>query len=296
MFGGFNNGFNSGTNPVSYDDLQEFQRVVRNCGTWQANQYLQRYGNLDDALDAYESDYNCNLSSRRKKKAPKTLKGNEMITAAFNKFQKEDELDDDTFDSFCQEIKVPTDKFYPYLICYLSSTKVYQLLRRGNIDILNKNPIPKDIKKYLEEKYEDIKKNNFNKFLMYVHALLRDLLGRANKANGLMIIKQEKDFNVSHASIKKGEMILIDFMQDVLKDLLPEGALDSRVYSLFVDYVRDVKERGSLSKDAFSYIPSFLKLFPKVSSLKKTQQEIDEMVSLPILYTDFLTYYNEPKK
>ncbi|BFU20554.1 hypothetical protein EHI8A_126400 [Entamoeba histolytica HM-1:IMSS-B] len=261
--------------------------------------YLKQYPDISDAINAFFDspiDLTNTKPSKKKTQQKRNTQSAQIIKDTFNKYQVNGVLRDDGLSSFLKELGMSEDGYINYVLSYAGNTKSFAIFKEDNIEaIIKKIPFTGKYSEDVKEFYEETIPKEYHRFLMFVHSQLKAMIYELNKENNCLEKITEKELNKSFCTSQEGRVELIDMVNDVLNDILPDSMSNSPVNKLFWDFVKTVKKRLSVTKDEFSFIVDFLKEFPTVSSMKLSQEQIDEKLYLPQLYQDFLEYINKPQ-
>ncbi|KAL7714356.1 Uncharacterized protein QTN25_008132 [Entamoeba marina] len=269
------------TNPVSSDDLCGFMEITASDEET-AQQYLMQF----DIGTAIQRFFDNPI-----KIIKKNGDGEEILLRTFDKHKVNEVLSDDQFTKFCKELNIPEEGYYSYLLSFLGNTKEFTIFKKEHITNINKELHPsKDIVKDLDHYFNNEIPKKRRMFMNFIHNMLKIMVVNANK---VQVNLTEKQLNKSFCDRKEGRVEFIDFVEDVLNDILPSTMIQTPVNEVFWNYVKNQKKRLSISKDEFSYLPDFLKEFTTSNSLKLSKDDIESKVYLPILYTSFLEWVNK---
>ncbi|EDR26010.1 hypothetical protein EDI_132280 [Entamoeba dispar SAW760] len=261
--------------------------------------YLQQHPDISDAINAFFDSPLDLTKMEQPKEETKQKKGTQspqIIKDTFNKYQINGVLRDDGLSSFLKELGMSEDGYINYVLSYAGNTKSFAIFKEDNIEaIIKKIPFTGKYADDVKEFYEETIPKEYHRFLMFIHSQLKAMIYELNKENNCLEKITEKELNKSFCTPQEGRIELIDMVNDVLNDILPSSMSSSPVNSLFWNFVKTVKKRLSVTKDEFSFIVDFLKEFPTVSSMKLSQEQIEEKLYLPQLYQDFLEYINKPQ-
>ena len=202
---------------------------------------------------------------------------------AFNKTSTNGLIDDTNIEAFCNELGISDSGIEIYILGFLGNCKQFQRFTEANIAEAEKELTARPIKQQCLERFDALRGNKYYDFMKIAYRWLVDLLNNLNRG---IPANQEKN-------------TMLSFLQDVYATVLKEN-LKTPVFDLLINYITTTHpeslKRHSIQLDSFAYMPIFLETFRTVESLRLTQSQIDDMVSVPTLYSDFLEFINTPKK
>ncbi|ELP90358.1 hypothetical protein EIN_215110 [Entamoeba invadens IP1] len=262
-----------------------------------AEEYKSNFDDVNSAVDAF-FNYPLRLSNKKRPSKGVINCGGEFLKIFEKHLGEKTHLDGDELSPFMKEVGIPEDGFYLYVMSYLGETKEFgnfsqMQMKAFTEKIVLTGAYQKDIEDYFNK---EIQKQN-HKFLMFVHQQLKVMIFALNKEQNKLDTMTEKQMNVSFRVREQGKTEFVDMLNAVYQDVLLSEIYNSPVFPLFLNFVKDVKKRLSISKDEFSYITDFIREFNTIKKLKISQDVIDEKVYLPQLYQDFLEFVNtKPSK
>ncbi|KAL7720154.1 hypothetical protein QTN25_002672 [Entamoeba marina] len=86
--------------------------------------------------------------------------------------------------------------------------------------------------------------------------------------------------------------VLKDIYLVVLKPNLINAVFDNLLNFITTQHKESLK-KGMIQMDSFSYMVMFLETYPTMGKLVMTPDEIDELYSVPPLYSDFIEFVNK---
>ncbi|EKE37264.1 hypothetical protein ENUP19_0088G0029 [Entamoeba nuttalli] len=263
--------------------------------------FLKKFRSLDDAVSSYY-DQGCpeieepfgytSIFDDSKVSHPNeeisteevtSNNGNEnIIRKAFEEVAIEGLVNSENIEVFCNKLGINGESGYElYLLGFIGGCELYQHFENKHIKLIEKALKGKtDVKEFLRQEFESLKGDKYYQFLKVVYRWLVILINEANKG-----VKKGMETNS-----------MLDFLADVLRDVI-QPKLQGDVFEQLINYIINVdpetRKKKQIPMDTFAYLPFFLTSFKDINSLKMSQNEIDNLCSLPTLYSDFLTFMNK---
>ncbi|EDR29873.1 hypothetical protein EDI_348830 [Entamoeba dispar SAW760] len=263
--------------------------------------FLNKFRNLDDAVSSY-FDQGCpeieepfgytslfddsKVSQSNEEMSTEDVKsnsGNEnIVRKAFEEVAIEGLVNCENIEPFCNKLGINGESGYElYLLGHIGKCELYQHFENKHINSIEKTLKGKsNVKEFLKQRFESLQGDEYYQFLKTVYRWLVILINEANKG-----VKKGMETNS-----------MIDFLGDVLRDVI-QPKLQGDVFEQLINYITkvdpEIRRKKQIPMDTFAYLPFFLTSFKDIKSLKMSQNEIDELYSLPTLYSDFLIFMNK---
>ena len=256
--------------------------------------YYKEYPILEDALNKFFTNPISIKNKEEIQQKGTQKKENHIIYKTYEKYAVNGIIEDETFEKFLKELQLDTLPYASYLLSFLSNTDTFEYLNKEGINyLLSNNTFTSNVRKDIETMNKNIFKKGFRPYMNHIHKLIHKQVSLINQLNNTIDSRQIHDLNKSRIQRTcENQVQFIDFMEDILQELLPEKYLQNALYPLFIDFIKNEKQRLSLAKGEFSFLIDFFEEFSSVKESKLTQEQINEKVYLPQLFTDFLEFLN----
>ena len=280
---------------VTQEQILQFMELVENVTEYTAYYFIKRNRTLDEAIGeyydrgcpdidepkGYKSVFNDAPAkpAQETKPAVKKTGGNAALMKAFEECNEQGEISSrEAITQFCQKLGINEDGIEMYILGYLGNCLSFEKFRKENIEAIG-DRIQGNVKEECVKIFTTFSDNEYYKFLKTCYLWLKRIVNESERT-------QDK-------------ITMIEVLDDIYRVLLKEEMLGN-VYTHLIEYITKVDKETLKKKyiqvDSFCYMPNFLKAHPTLESLKMSQDQIDDFVSYPDLYTSFLEHYNSKQK
>lgn len=280
---------------VNEENVTNFMEVTEST-EYTALYFLKKAMSMDDAVTSFfdrgcpvidePEDYKSIFAKKTELKAPDLTKSGNPIRKAFAKLSPTSNgmINSSNIEEFAAELGIPCDGVQFYVLGYLGKCKFFQHFEEKEIQEIEKYINCDETASQCCERF--IRSLSTNEYYNFFSVIYRWLIITIN------------EFNKTVASDEKTTML--DQLETVYNDILSEEMKSSDVFKLVIDYMchyhPESKKKGLVMMDTFAYMPVFLTTYKSPSQLKMTQEQIDDLCTLPSFYTDFLEYMNSKKR
>ncbi|KAL7713550.1 Uncharacterized protein QTN25_008928 [Entamoeba marina] len=242
--------------------------------------YFDRGCPYIDEPKGYKSVFSDDISKSSSSPVKKTSSGNNLIRKVFNDTNESGIVNSQNIEQFCKALGISEDGVELYILGYVGECNLYQHFENKHIENIEKVFKSDNIKQLCNDHFNRLKGDSYYKFLKIVYRWLVIVVNEMNKG------------------LKQGDerFKMLDVLKDiylvVLKPNLINAVFDNLLNFITTQHKESLK-KGMIQMDSFSYMVMFLETYPTMGKLVMTPDEIDELYSVPPLYSDFIEFVNK---